>query len=68
MFEVLREVRFDGIFCVEFPVLEDTGPFEACVCDLRRLFGEGRRGRGGPRGPEAREDETRDDPERLRLF
>ena len=49
VFEVLREVRFDGIFCVEFPVLEDTGPFEGCVGDLRRLFGEGRRA-GRPAG------------------
>lgn len=31
----LRGMRFDGTFCVEFPVRDDRAPFEQCVADLR---------------------------------
>jgi len=39
IFDRLERIRFDGAFCVEFPVREDTGPFHACVQDLRNRWG-----------------------------
>ncbi|MBN2449282.1 MAG: sugar phosphate isomerase/epimerase [Lentisphaeria bacterium] len=34
----LREIGFDGTFCIEFPVREDIAPLRACLDDLRRRF------------------------------
>ena len=39
IFTVLQEIGYDGTFCVEFPVREDTAPFERCMRDIRRLWG-----------------------------
>ena len=33
----LREIGFDGTYCVEFPVREDHGPFHACLRELRQM-------------------------------
>ncbi len=41
-FEVLAEIGFDGIICVEFPVRDDLGPFRECMAEMRRRFGNGR--------------------------
>ena len=30
----LRRIGFDGVFCVEFPVRDDLGPFARCMADL----------------------------------
>lgn len=35
VFERLRGVSFDGVFCVEFPVREDKRPFQACLRAIR---------------------------------
>ncbi len=34
MFNTLHDVGFDGTFCVEFPVRENTAPFRECVREL----------------------------------
>jgi len=34
----LREIRFDGTFCVEFPVRDDQAPFRRCTAELRARF------------------------------
>ena len=34
----LREIGFNGTFCVEFPVRDDQEPFRSCLADLRRDF------------------------------
>jgi len=34
----LREIGFDGTYCVEFPVRDDQEPFRSCLADLRRDF------------------------------
>ena len=34
----LRDLGFDGTFCVEFPVRDDLAPFRRCVADVRRMF------------------------------
>jgi sugar phosphate isomerase/epimerase len=39
MFDTLYEAGYDGPFCVEFPVREDTAPFRACVAELRSRWG-----------------------------
>lgn len=38
-FDLLAEIGFDGIICVEFPVRDDLGPFRACLAEMRRRFG-----------------------------
>jgi sugar phosphate isomerase/epimerase len=38
IFTQLRANRFDGTFCVEFPVYADQLPFRRCVADLRRRW------------------------------
>ena len=35
IFSLLREIAFDGVFCVEFPVHEDEGPFRRCVKEIQ---------------------------------
>jgi len=43
VFSHLEAARFDGTFCVEFPVREERAPFRACVAEIRRRWG-GQRG------------------------
>jgi sugar phosphate isomerase/epimerase len=31
----LRDMGFDGTYCVEFPVREDHGPFRRCLEEIR---------------------------------
>ena len=38
VFDTLRDIGFDGTFCVEFPVRQDTEPFHACVAELRKRW------------------------------
>lgn len=38
IFATLREVGFDGTFCVEFPTRGDQAPFRACVAELRERW------------------------------
>jgi len=38
LWEALEDVSFDGTFCVEFPVREDTKPFRRCVQEIRRRW------------------------------
>lgn len=38
-FTALRAAGFAGVFCVEFPVRDDTAPFRACLAELRARFG-----------------------------
>jgi hypothetical protein len=35
VFAALMAVKFDGIFCVEFPMREDLQPFRACAREIR---------------------------------
>ncbi len=35
LFKTLRQIGFDGTFCVEFPVREDREPFCSCVEEIR---------------------------------
>ncbi len=41
VFAQLRKLAFDGVFCVEYPVREDSAPFQACVREIRAQFGRG---------------------------
>jgi len=38
IWDALEEVNFDGTFCVEFPVRDDTGPFRECLAEIRQRF------------------------------
>lgn len=40
MLPAIREVGFDGTFCVEFPVREDLRPFGQCLARLRAIWGQ----------------------------
>lgn len=40
VFALLQEIGFDGTFCVEFPVREDTEPFRRCLRDIRSRWRE----------------------------
>jgi sugar phosphate isomerase/epimerase len=40
VFDQLQSLRYDGTFCVEFPVHADRAPFRACVAVLRRRWAE----------------------------
>jgi len=35
-FSLLKQMNFDGVFCVEFPVREDKSPFAQCLKDIRK--------------------------------
>lgn len=37
-FAALQAAGFTGVFCVEFPVRDDTAPFHACLTELRSRF------------------------------
>ena len=41
VFDLLGRIGFDGTFCVEFPVRDDTAPFEACLRDIRARWPQG---------------------------
>jgi len=38
IFTRLLSIRFNGVFCVEFPVYEDMEPFRTCVGEIRRRW------------------------------
>ncbi|MBI4025107.1 MAG: sugar phosphate isomerase/epimerase [Verrucomicrobia bacterium] len=38
IWSTLKEIAFDGTFCVEFPVREDAQPFRQCCEELRAEF------------------------------
>ena len=38
IWDALEDVRFDGTFCVEFPVREDLEPFCRCLQEIGRRF------------------------------
>jgi len=38
LFAALRDVAYDGTFCIEFPVREDSAPLERCLRDIRAAF------------------------------
>lgn len=38
-FDLLAEIKFDGIICVEFPVRDDRKPFHQCMADMRQRLG-----------------------------
>jgi len=39
VFSALLDEGFDGTFCIEFPVRAERRPFERCVRELRKRFG-----------------------------
>lgn len=38
IFDILQNINFDGVFCVEFPVRENTNPFFDCVHEIRKRW------------------------------
>jgi len=43
VFARLRDISFNGVFCIEFPVLEDRKPFQACVQEIRNRWSDAER-------------------------